>query len=87
MKFSKIKLNQVNGKQFEIIANGNSENHLYYDSMKLNGKEYKKLFINHQDIINGGKIEMQMKPISSKLETISQENLPYSLSIELEEKK
>jgi len=85
--FSKIKLNQVNGKQFEIIANGNSESHLYFDSMKLNGKEYKKLFINHQDIINGGKIEMQMKPNSSKLETISQENLPYSLSIELEEKK
>jgi predicted alpha-1,2-mannosidase len=85
--FSKIKLNQVNGKQFEIIANGNSENHLYYDGTILNGKEYKKLFINHQDIINGGKIEMQMKPISSKLETISQENLPYSLSIELEEKK
>jgi len=84
--FNQVSLNLQNGKRFEIVANNNSSENVFSEEKKLNGKDYKKLYISHQDIMNGGKLEMEMKKISSKNEVTEQENLPYSLSIDLEQK-
>ncbi|MBQ2045091.1 MAG: glycoside hydrolase family 92 protein, partial [Bacteroidaceae bacterium] len=39
-----------------------SKENLYVDKIYLNGKEYKKNYITHQDIVNGGKLVFKMKP-------------------------
>lgn len=47
-----------NGKQFEITVTNAGKT--YIQSAKLNGKPYTKCFINHRDIVAGGKLEFVM---------------------------
>lgn len=51
---------QVNDKTFTIKATGLSDKNRYIQSVKLNGKQYTKLFITHKDIIEGGDLEFIM---------------------------
>lgn len=62
----KAKISLPEGKFFEVIAHNNSVENIYIQSIKLNGKEYRKLSISHQEITKGGKIEFFManKPIA-----------------------
>jgi alpha-1,2-mannosidase, putative len=48
------------GKTFTIIANNNSPQNIYIQSAKLNGRPYNKCYIDHNDIIRGGTLELQM---------------------------
>lgn len=48
------------GKTFVIIAHNNSDENIYIQSMKLNGKELKRYWITHEEITNGGKLELEM---------------------------
>ena len=48
------------GKVFTIIAKGNSPQNCYIQSAKLNGKPYNKCYISHQQVINGGTLELIM---------------------------
>ena len=52
------------GKNFTIIAHNNSAQNIYIQSISLNGKPYKNIFIRHQDIMAGGELifEMGNKP-------------------------
>ena len=45
------------GKTFVIGAKNAGKDNCYVRSMQLNGKPYKKYTLNHQDIVNGGKLE------------------------------
>ena len=54
------KINLENEKVFEIVVHNQSKENVYIKSIKLNGNEYSKSFISHQDIINGGKLEFEM---------------------------
>ena len=60
----KATLKVGNGKIFTIVANNNSPKNIYIQSVKLNGKDYTKSYINHTDITNGGELifEMGSKP-------------------------
>jgi len=57
-------LHQENGKDFKIVAQGLSEKNMYIRSAKLNGKSFDQAWINHEDILNGGELilEMDAKP-------------------------
>ena len=57
-----ITLNLPDGKTFTVVAENLSKENLYVDKIYLNGKEYKKNYITHQDIVNGGKLVFKMKP-------------------------
>jgi len=48
------------GKTFTIIANNNSDENIYIQSMKLNDKVLKRYWISHDEIIKGGKLELTM---------------------------
>lgn len=48
------------GKKFEITARNLSRKNKYVKAIYLNGKRYKKSFINHTDIVKGGKLEFVM---------------------------
>ncbi len=64
--FDKATINLDGGKKFTVEAVNNSPENIYIQSMSLNGKKYKKGYILHRDIMNGGllKIVMGSKPNS-----------------------
>lgn len=51
---------QENGKDFEIIAHGLSDQKIYIKSAKLNGKSFNQAWITHAEVIKGGVLEFEM---------------------------
>ena len=49
------------GKTLSIIVKGNSEETPVVGEIKLNGKQLDGFSISHDDIINGGTIELKME--------------------------
>jgi predicted alpha-1,2-mannosidase len=62
--FSKIEIQLdpkfAKGKTFTVKAKNNSAKNVYIQRALLNGKEYKKCWIDHADIVAGGVLELQM---------------------------
>ena len=54
--FDTVMIQLENGKIFTIIAENISSENIYIQNIKLNDKNYNKLYITHQDIMNGGKL-------------------------------
>ena len=50
------------GRTFTIAAEGNSEQNVYIQSMKLNGEPLERFWIAHREIAAGGMLEMVMGP-------------------------
>jgi predicted alpha-1,2-mannosidase len=76
--FEEIKINFENGKSFTIKANNNSTENIYIQSAVFNGRKYNKLFIAHQEILNGGELvfEMGNRPATN----LSQEQMEIPVS-------
>jgi predicted alpha-1,2-mannosidase len=51
-----------NGKTFRILAHQLSDTNQYIQKIRLNGSEYPKLYIEHGDLMRGGKLEFVMGP-------------------------
>ena len=51
---------KVKGGEFTIIAENNSEQNKYIQRVWLNGKEYRKPWISHSDLIAGGELRFEM---------------------------
>ena len=58
--FKSVILHQENGKDFKIIANKLNERNKYIQSVKLNGGNYDKSWLEHSDIVNGGELVLEM---------------------------
>ncbi len=58
--FDKVTLNLENGKAFVVEAKNNTDATVYVSSLKLNDADYSKSFIQHPEIIKGGKLTFQM---------------------------
>lgn len=58
----KLDANYYKGKTFKIIAKNNSKVNIYIQSLKLNGKPLNRFWITHQEITQGGILEMEMGP-------------------------
>jgi len=58
--FKKIIIHLENGKTFKITANNLSKSNIYINSLTLNDKKHNKRYINHTDIVNGGKLSFTM---------------------------
>ena len=67
-KIIEIKLdpNYYSGKTFKIIANNNSEENIYIQSMLLNGEPLERYWITHEEITQGGILELEMGLNSKK---------------------
>ncbi|HEY4785948.1 MAG TPA: glycoside hydrolase family 92 protein, partial [Bacteroidales bacterium] len=65
--FKQTIIHQENGKDFTITARNLSEKNRYIKSATLNGKSYEKSWIEHEDIIDGGSLVLEMgeKPSAS----------------------
>ena len=64
--FNEATLNVGDGKTFTVKAINNSDDNIYVQSAKLNGKRYDKSYIDYRDIIAGGTLELVMGPKPSK---------------------
>jgi predicted alpha-1,2-mannosidase len=55
---------QENGKDFKVTAKGLSDKNIYIKSARLNGKAFNQAWIDHDDILKGGELvlEMDAKP-------------------------
>ncbi|MDB4196508.1 GH92 family glycosyl hydrolase [Flavobacteriaceae bacterium] len=60
--FDEASIGLPENKKFTIIANQNSDDNIYIQSVQLNGKDYKFSYITHKDIMQGGEIIFNMGP-------------------------
>ncbi|MDB6110073.1 MAG: uncharacterized protein JWR69_1823, partial [Pedosphaera sp.] len=58
--FDRVSINLRNGKTFSIVCRNNSVDNKYVQSIRLNGRAQKQVWLGHGDIANGGKLELQM---------------------------
>lgn len=58
--FTKTGITLENGKRFEILAPGVSDQNIYVQSAKLNGDELNRCWLRHDEIVAGGTLELVM---------------------------
>jgi predicted alpha-1,2-mannosidase len=68
------------GKVFLISVKNNSTRNKYIRSIKLNGRNYTKMFITHADIMKGGLLEFEMSDQPNKNLGTNESDLPYSMT-------
>jgi len=64
--FEEVAIQLPNGKEFKVIAKGNSPQHVYVQRAALNGKELKELFFTHEQLMEGGVLELEMSDKQAK---------------------
>lgn len=64
--FEKVVIKLDGGKEFIIVAKGASEINKYIQSAKINGITLQKPWLDHQQIVNGGKLELEMGAKANK---------------------
>ena len=85
--FKEMKLHLENGKTVTISAPNNGDDKRYISSMKLNGKEYTKNYLTHQDLLNGATISFKMDAKPNQQRGTKEADFPYSFSNEFKKKK
>lgn len=64
--FEKVAVRLNNGKTFTLLAHQASVKNKYIQSAKLNGKVLNKPWFTHEDLVNGGTLELEMGPKPNK---------------------
>ena len=70
--FSKVTIDLHNGKTFTLVAKNSSRTNKFIQSAKLNGKVLDTPWFSHNDLINGGTLELEMGDRPSKTWGIKQ---------------
>ena len=81
--FAQVTLTLENGKEFVVRARNNSKGSVYIQNARLNGTPHTKNYLAHEDIMGGGALEFDMSRHPNTGRGRSQEDCPYSLSIEI----
>ena len=58
--FEEVAIQLPNGKSFKVVANDNSRENVYVRSAKLNGNPLDELFFTHEQLMEGGVLELEM---------------------------
>lgn len=78
--FNKVTVSLENGKRLEIVAPANSDTNRYIKTLNYNGKNYTKNYINHFDLIKGGRLLFDMDGKPNKSRGVKDSDFPYSFS-------
>ena len=78
--FEKVTMNLENGNTFTINSEDNNYDSHYIESLKLNGSNYNKTWIDYNDIINGGTLNFNMTKTPNKNFGVDNSSRPFSLS-------
>lgn len=65
--FENISITLPNGKTFTVVAKNSSKSNKYIQKAFLNGKPLNKPWFTHTDLVNGGKLELEMGSQPNKL--------------------
>jgi putative alpha-1,2-mannosidase len=68
-QFESAVINLENGKKFTILNSGSSvaRNNIYLQGLSLNKKPYNKLYLNFDDLANGGEFEVYTGRLANKI--------------------
>ncbi len=77
--FENATVHLENGNEFNIVVINYSPENKYIQSAKLNGKTWNKPWFSHEDISNGGELELVMGNKANKSWGIDNSNVPPSL--------
>ncbi|MCK3682872.1 GH92 family glycosyl hydrolase [Maribellus sp. YY47] len=80
--FKSVKIELENGKEISIEAGNNSKGNRYISEMKLNGKNYTKNYLTHEDLMKGAVINFKMSSTPNKNRGVEKKDFPYSFSNE-----
>ncbi|NDV69074.1 GH92 family glycosyl hydrolase [Dysgonomonas sp. 25] len=80
--FKSVKVKLENGKTITIRSNNNSKANRYVSSMRLNGKNYTKTFLTHDDLMKGANIQFNMSANPNTTRGTQASDTPYSFSNE-----
>ena len=78
--FNKITLHLANGKTLVINADSNSTENCYVSEMSVNGAAYDKNYLEHTDLLKGGRIDYRMSAKPNQQRGTNENSLPYSFS-------
>ena len=78
--FKKAILHFENGKSLVINAPENSHENIYIESMKFNGKDYTKNYLDYNEMMKGGVLDIEMGDKPNKQRGIQPEDAPNSFS-------
>lgn len=59
--FKKVTIHLDNGKDFAIVADNKIEGKYLVDGIRINGKQLQSTYITHNDVMNGGVLEIKMR--------------------------
>lgn len=76
--FEKTELHLPNGKTFTISANNNDSRHIYIKSATLNGQPFDRTYLTFDEIMAGGRLDLEMAGQPNKNRGISKESRPLS---------
>jgi hypothetical protein len=77
--FDKTVIHFENGNEFTIRAENNSGANKYIQSAGLNGRPYPASYLAHEEMMKGGKLELQMADTPNREWAPADENIPHSL--------
>ncbi len=80
--FKKATLHFENGKSLVINAPANSAENFYIKSLKFNGQNYTKNYLDHNDLMKGAVLDIEMDDQPNKQRGIQTADFPYSFSTE-----
>ena len=80
--FKKVTLTLENGKTLVINAPKNSDENRYVNALKVNGKPYSKLWLNHTELQKGAVLDFDMSATPNKKRGTNEADFPYSFSTE-----
>ena len=76
--FGKASVRLKDGKTFDVVAQNNSKDNIYIQSVTLNGQPYDKSYILYDDIMEGGNLTFVMGNTPNKQFGAAPENRPKS---------
>ena len=81
--FKKMTIQLENGKTIELNAPKNNTKNRYINTVKFNGENYSKNYLNYFDLTKGAQIDYEMTDKPNKTRGIEEGDFPYSFSKEL----
>jgi len=78
--FPKMTITLENGNKFVVEAENNSPENVYIQSATLNGQNYTRNWLSHQDIVKGGTLHLVMGPHPAYNRGTGLEDRPFSLT-------
>src|SRR5690606_4607255 len=74
--FEKLTLKTEKNNSFTVYAKNNSPENVYIQKASLNGQPFNRIWISHEEIIDGGVLEFEMGPEPNKKWGTGRQALP-----------